>query len=387
MMLRRFFAAADAAAPAPPSGASAPGDPVASNPVAMTPAAPAVDPMLGKWLSFAQTQRQVLGALGAEVNGASDVVEHHAEELSAQFRTLATSANRQTSQLFKIAGLANAVESDGERLPLSEIVRLLDDTLGEVVGKTKRLSEHAAGMAVALEEVSGHVVQVAASIGSIDAINRQLNLLALNATIEAARAGDAGRGFSVVANEVRMLSKSTNELADAMRGRIGAATDGIAGSRKLLDEAATVDIAENLRTKSRLDALFASLLRRNGEVETIVEAVSADAKTITEGISAIITGIQFQDRTKQRLEHVIDTLTVLEAALQELQSETRGALPADHPETAGDTAWLEALLSRFTLGEVRGRFVQRMLHGALDETGAAPADDRKNVGGGDIELF
>ncbi|MDB5407201.1 MAG: methyl-accepting chemotaxis sensory transducer [Rhodospirillales bacterium] len=384
MMFRRSRATMPTEAPAPaahdPAGMS---DPVAAAPAIV----PQSDPMLGRWLAFAQTQCQVLGALGAEVGGASDIVEHHAGELSAQFRTLATSASRQSAQLLTIAGLANAVESNGERLPLSEIVGLLDETLGEVVGKTKRLSEHAAGMASALDEVSDHVGQVAASIGSIDAINRQLNLLALNATIEAARAGDAGRGFSVVANEVRMLSKSTNELAGAMRGRIDAATGGIAGSRKILEEAATIDIAENLRTKDRLDGLFASLLRRNDDVETIVAAVSADAKSIADGISRIITGIQFQDRTKQRLEHVIDTLKVLEAALQELQGETRSVLPPGQPEIAGDTAWLESLLGRFTLGEVRARFVERMLHGGPDAGGAAVADERANVSGGDIELF
>jgi hypothetical protein len=45
------------------------------------------------------------------------------------------------------------------------------------------------------------------------------------------------------------------------------------------------------------------------------------------------------------------------------------------------------LLGRFTLGEVRARFVERMLHGGQDADGAAVADDRANVSGGDVELF
>src|ERR1700722_17018691 len=101
MMLRNLFAKAPAATPAARS------DPIAIEPAAVVQATPNSHPMLGRWLSFAQTQRQVLGALSGEVGGASDLVEHHAGELSAQFRTLATSANRQTTQLYKIAGLAN----------------------------------------------------------------------------------------------------------------------------------------------------------------------------------------------------------------------------------------------------------------------------------------
>lgn len=73
-------------------------------------------------------------------------------------------------------------------------------------------------IAAQIEALRSEVENVAAMAGQIEAIAKQTNLLALNATIEAARAGDAGRGFSVVAGEVKQLagqtSKTTGEIAE-----------------------------------------------------------------------------------------------------------------------------------------------------------------------------
>ena len=205
MMLHRLFAAAGVPAAPPETSSAAPAALPESMPAAAPPPPDLVRPTLERWLGLAETQRRVLGALCGEVTGASEVVEHYADELGERFRGLATSASDQSAQLFRIAGLAKTVEVGGETLSLDRIVGLLHETLTDIVGKTTHLSSQAAEMATALGQVIHHVDEVGASIASIDAINRQMNLLALNATIEAARAGEAGRGFAVVASEVRQL--------------------------------------------------------------------------------------------------------------------------------------------------------------------------------------
>ena len=167
-----------------------------------------------------------------------------------------------------------------------------------------------------------------------------------------------------------------------MRQRTEAAQSGVRSSHAVLQDAAALDISATLGTKDRLNAMLTELLRRNGEVESVVAEASMEAKKITEGISGMVTGIQFQDRTKQRLQHVVDTLSVLETALRELQSETEGAFAEHALVAAPDHAWLERLLGRFTLSEVRSRFVGRLLHGEGDGPAGSP-----DAAAGEVELF
>ena len=85
----------------------------------------------------------------------------------------------------------------------------------------------------ALSESSGKIESV---IGVIADIAEQTNLLALNAAIEAARAGEHGRGFAVVADEVRTLSKRTSDSTREIRQWVTDLVTGVSGVEGLLDE-------------------------------------------------------------------------------------------------------------------------------------------------------
>ncbi|WP_428607256.1 methyl-accepting chemotaxis protein, partial [Pseudomonas sp.] len=89
-----------------------------------------------------------------------------------------------------------------------ETIDQLSERLGESAGTVTRLAEEAAGI--------GQVIDVIRSIAE------QTNLLALNAAIEAARAGEAGRGFAVVADEVRNLAQRTQNSTREIERMIGA---------------------------------------------------------------------------------------------------------------------------------------------------------------------
>jgi methyl-accepting chemotaxis protein len=103
----------------------------------------------------------------------------------------------------------------------------------------------------------------------------------------------------------------------------------------------------------------------------------------------MITGIQFQDKTKQRLDHVVDTLVVIDQAIEEIKRGTATAAPELIGAAALDTEWVKNLLARFTMSEVRERFFAQILDGkpvgwAEDMAGAgaeAPSES------GSTELF
>ena len=142
----------------------------------------------------------------------------------------------------------------GEIRGAQEEIRALERTLGELERAAASNEALTQGLLEAAETVSGLLAQ-------IGKVTRQTQMLALNAAIEAARAGDAGRGFSVVAREVGNLAVSTQDIAvridhamGDLRGRLGGMVEGLSqaqeglrrGAGAVQDTARTVDRAGGL---------------------------------------------------------------------------------------------------------------------------------------------
>jgi methyl-accepting chemotaxis protein len=269
-------------------------------------------------------------------------------------------------------------------VPLSEVVRLLDEMLQGAIAKILDVSSHAMTMVTALDKVQPHIGLVEQCIGRIDKINRTTNLLALNAMIEAARAGEHGKPFTVVAGEVKELSRATNELAAMMRAEVGAIVEGLQHGNAILREVAGIDMTEQKLTKERLDLLLRGLLHRRTEVEALIKDASCAAGAIERDIGQIIVGIQFQDRSKQRLDHVVDALAILDEAVGERHGRTSDGCGGE-PDV--DSDWLKSLVDRCTMGEVRKRFVAQLLTGRPIGEEAPGGARREASEGGDIELF
>lgn len=345
--------------------------------------------LLATWLGFADMQRRTLEAIQGELTRTSEHVEESTLDLSHRFRDLAEKALEQSARVEQIVAMAGSVEIDGERLPLDQMVNGMQDMIAEMIANIVQLSMRAMSMVYLLDDVQKDVGELEKSIGDIDAINRQTNFLALNATIEASRAGEAGRTFAVVAQEVRHLSRTTSELAERMRTKVSAVVTGVRNGHDILREIANTDMSPQMLAKEHVDKTMESLVEQTAHFQSVLETAAGVSHEMSQTIGRVVTGMQFQDLTKQRLEAVGDSLTVMGAGLEELEDRTRGSLPggADIPVPQ---AWLDHLLGRFRLSDMRQRFVRKLLmegtaldlHGALDVT--AGQDDSS---GGDIELF
>lgn len=341
---------------------------------------PAVAELLRRWLDLSELERRAFSTLVTEISTTSTMVENATVDLSDRFQALAEASQDQLNRMTSIIDVANAVHVDGEDIPLSDVTKFVESVLVDVIETILALSKHAMNMVYALDDVAREVDKAEQSIVGIEKINRQTNLLALNATIEAHRAGEAGKTFVVVANEVRDLSRSTNQLAETIRAQIGAVAAGVRQGHAILKQIATIDMSTHILAKDRLDKLMGGLNDQHQHFSTVLMEAARASNHISETVSQLVTGIQFQDRAKQHMEHVIDTLHVLERAVQELQGQVRAAVPDLSWSGGINEDWLRQIVDGYRLADLRKRFVARVL---LNEQPESMSDNDT----GSIELF
>jgi methyl-accepting chemotaxis protein len=347
----------------------------------------AQDALLRRWMSFAGMQQRIIKTLVTEIQQTSAVVETEADNLSGRFQRLAICAEQQTARVEELSRLAIGIEVDGEVVAIDKIAGLLEETLGDVVEKILLLSKDAMSMVYALSELNTNIERVDTCMDELGKINRTTNMLALNARIEAERAGTAGAAFRVVAGEVRELSGVTQRVSVEMETELNAVTQGIANGHATLRRVATIDMSQNLLAKDRLEVLMSALIRRSNDLNGVVKAAMQEAEVISADVTGMVTGIQFQDRTRQRLEHVVDTLHVVDEGLEELKRSTEASVLAASDDSSEDVEWVTRLLDRFTLGDLRARFVAQLLEGKQPAEAAVDHTADATSAAGTIELF
>jgi methyl-accepting chemotaxis protein len=240
--------------------------------------------------------------------------------------------NAETEVTALIAVIATIHQASGDQLHRIQSSRINGTELAEVVNEKLQVDQQLGSileMFVVKQEADiqanmerlrrlQEVKSLAPLVDVITNVARQTNFLAINAAIEAAHAGDTGKGFAVLAAEIRQLSTQTAAAAVSIRDKIKAATDGI--DKELERASATSDRASTTGNMRKVMADIHEMQSRFSQASTnllgIIDGVRQGHQDIVLGLSNALGHLQFQDVLRQRVEQVQSSMQELDGHLQ-----------------------------------------------------------------------
>ena len=222
--------------------------------------------------SMTQGLRELIGGISdgvTQIASAAEELSAVTEQTSAGVNSqkvetdqVATAMNEMTATVQEVA--RNAEEASEAAVAADQQAREGDKVVGEAIAQIERLALEVGHST----EAMGHLKRESDKIGSvldvIKSVAQQTNLLALNAAIEAARAGEAGRGFAVVADEVRSLAQRTQKSTEEIEELIVGLQTGTQQVATIMDN-----------SRSLTDSSVELTRRAGGSLESITRTVSA----------------------------------------------------------------------------------------------------------------
>ena len=248
-----------------------------------------------------QSLRTLIGRIGGGVGQIATAAEQLSSvtaQTSAGVQKQRVETEQVAAAMHEMAATVQEVAQNAEQASLAarqadQQARQGDRVVQEAIGQIGSLSGEVEHSAHAIEELNTESGRIGSVLEVIRAVAEQTNLLALNAAIEAARAGEQGRGFAVVADEVRALARRTHDSTEEIEGLIGnlqrvahKAVEQMQTSRDLTQR--TVDLAGEAGTAlSRITESVSTIEQMNQQIAAAAEQQSAVAENISESVTRV----------------------------------------------------------------------------------------------------
>lgn len=282
----------------------------------------------------------------------------------------------ETQRQLSLEVTSHADEAD-EALNFDDFVQNTANAMQLVVESVIGNSRVALELVEVTEDIAQRTQDVQNILSEIGAIAKQTNLLALNAAIEAARAGEAGRGFAVVADEVRNLSARTSAFSLQINNLILGMQVSVHKTEAAIAQMASQDMGFAVESKRQVEAIIATLDEKGRRREGAIGKLGESAQQVETLVGRAITALQFQDMVSQLSGHILRRIEALDKVMQHL-GELSGAIQAD---AESDNAAAAVFALKEETAKVTGSMVTMELQTIHNPVGQRAMTE------GEVELF
>ena len=253
-----------------------------------------------------------------------------------------------------------AVGSDSGSKAIAEDAAEGERHLAEVIQALKLIQQSRDALAQDIRALVSHTEELRKMSSDVESIAFQTNMLALNAAIEAAHAGTVGKGFAVVAQEVRALSEAARSIGKRISGTVGVISGALVeiGTKNekvsSRDQQAVADSEQHIRT------VLERFNQRTTRLADVARQSQKASEAIKNEVCESLVQLQFQDRTGQILQHVVDSMQQADESPADMEP---NADVQEHVQRH-----LDKMARTYTTEE------QRRLHSGLESQAVAPQE-------------
>lgn len=251
-----------------------------------------------------------IATLVREIRASSQTALTLSDQLSSRSAQLSVKTEQQSASLVQTA--ASMEEMAASTKNNADNTRLASEQANIATLQARKGGELMGQVANNMQSITDCAQQMTEIISLIDGIAFQTNILALNAAVEAARAGDHGKGFSVVAGEVRSLAHRSAEAAKNIKSLI---------------EVTSHNVTQGVNVVSEAEKNMHDIVTGSGNVSRLMDEISASTSEQEKGISQITQALSELERVTQSNVSMVEELNgssdVLRNQVIELQTRTR----------------------------------------------------------------